>query len=421
MSSLRRPVFFEIPFPTPTTAFNSLPQAVRDAWGTWALGNPVGYLDYQTIIRPAPDAYEFTTQNDAAQNGGTTSIVYPPERLLPILARIAAPIASATESDILAAPINAEATEDTSYLIWGTAPDPVAADINVTDNKFLGVFEAPAGLPAGGWMENIGAAYVSAFGSLTGLAGQFLVLWFFQCRNGSITYQGSATIEVSILSPWQCALYWPLNETSGNRRSISQPNSAAPSGTVTSTTGPIDGALQVFSDTGPIGCYGRDIDWTEYNDGFTVNAWIRFDGTGSLLVFMAAYGNTPFGPTYLQLSVDQSSGWVNWQTWNGTGPDSQNDGGAGAPANATWIMVTAVFDAAAGSLELYRDGASVILQSPWSVGFSEAGYLIMGNDGATTPSTEMDLAEVSLWKRPLSAAEVSALYNSGAALRFPFD
>lgn len=80
---------------------------------------------------------------------------------------------------------------------------------------------------------------------------------------------------------------------------------------------------------------------------------------------------------------------------------------------ATWDAVTA-------TVKVYRDGAIAATYTSAVVGFDDPGFLRMGNDGATTPDTEMNIAEVSIWRRTLTDDEVTALYAAGAGNRYPF-
>jgi len=85
----------------------------------------------------------------------------------------------------------------------------------------------------------------------------------------------------------------------------------------------------------------------------------------------------------------------------------------------SWYHVAGVYDASAHTLKLYLNGADnsgTLSGGPvtGSIKNSTANALIGARSGGSTEGFNGTLDEVRIYNRALTAAEISALYNSGA-------
>jgi hypothetical protein len=421
MSTTRRPPYWQVPYPNPTTAWLDLPQAVRDAWVDFALGNVIGYIDGKTVQRSATDAYDFMTQMDAAANGGTTPIVYPPELVPPQKQMVAQSLTEISILDTLSLATNIANAGYTQLLVWATPPAAAPGDIDGHLNQFIGAFEIPVNTNPHTFLGDLGSNYVAKFGSVAAKLGQFVVLWAFGCINGNLTFAGSATVEIKSQPAFGCQFYWPMNELFGNNTSLGQPSTAIEGPGAASVAGVIDTATSYLDNTVPTGAKVTPSPTTTINGSFSVSFWGKQVGAGLHVPMLSSYDvNT--GTFDFWCFLDTTFNRFDWYYWDGAALTMISDGAAGPVVLNTWYHVVFVYDAATSTIYLYRDGTNALLQTPKTV-LNRTGseQMWIGGLGGANTGAQMQLCEVSWWNRALSAGEVANLYNGGAGLRYPFN
>ena len=418
--ALSRTPFFQLPFPDPTTAYDDLPQAVRDAWVGWAKANDVGWVDYHRIIRPTRDAYEAILSSDAAQHGAPSLLTYPPEAVPAPSQALAQLIGDATIGDIISLRTARLITADCSFLIWATASNAVPSDIDAPGNLFVGTFPCPAGTPMNTYLENIGAGYVAQFGSLATKLGESLVLWAFSCIGGNLSYVGAWTLPVKVLAALGTQGYFPLSEFTGLRRSIAQPITLTADINVGWAPGILDGAALFNSSAS--GSLLSPVDETMAlpDASWTINVWVYLDTPGYA------------GDVASKQSVDYPSGYQ-WRLFclgDATGfaiqqltashSISLDDSPLGAPGTGAWHMITARYNAGTQDLTIYRDDAyGATLNTPLDY-LSKTGLFAVGGLPLVGSAVPGRVCELALWNRELTTGELTALWNSGLALRYPY-
>lgn len=210
--------------------------------------------------------------------------------------------------------------------------------------------------------------------------------------------------------------YWPLEEASGTREDAHGDNDLSDNNTVTQASGLQGNAAQFALVNGEYLRYDGGALPSAFTDGLTVSLWMYFDSLPASNIFLAG--------TYLNaanrrwnLIWSPSSGGV-LAFWamdaDGTFETNQHNASIGAFVTSTWyhaavrwtpgttldIFVDNVKDSAASSIDTLSDG-----------GVAEFGLGARGRDGAFPHDGRLD--EVSIWKRALSDAEVTYLYNLG--------
>ena len=418
--SLARQPFFVQPYPAPPVAWTALTQQQRDAWVDYARSVKIGWLDYQDIIRQSDDCYNFVVTSDMIANGGSSSMILPPGLETPESRIASLRNSAASIGDIVSVPPATAPLAETQFAVWATAPAATPAAIDPKANLFIGVIDVPAGAEPNQFFTDLGASYVAAFGTLAGNLGDWIVLWVFTLNAGKLSFNGGYQSQIRTLVQYGCEYYWPLNEASGLRRSIARPNAAAPIAAVTQTAGPIDFALSTPSSPGPNGVLARVQIWTPASGSWTASIWFRKVGTANALQFFQLVDTPTLAQIYIDWAVEVLLNRFTVTLWNGAGFDVYTDGGAGPIADNTWYMSTIVHDASVPSVELYRDGASVLLQFPRTGLLPSDWTATAGSPGANLPVTATDLAELSIWSRALSATEITALYSAGAGNRYPY-
>lgn len=144
-------------------------------------------------------------------------------------------------------------------------------------------------------------------------------------------------------------------------------------------------------------------------DGGTICCWVKWDGD-----FTATGGFSPriwARASYTGLVIVESNGRL---TGNAGGVNFRTDSGQGV-VSGTWVHVAVVFDPVAGTRRIYvngvdktADGVSGPMPASTAYDFflaartADSGYF----DGV--------LDDVRIYKRPLTRAEIQAIYNGGS-------
>jgi Concanavalin A-like lectin/glucanases superfamily len=418
--SASRPPFFPPAYPDPTTLYNDLPQDVRDQWVGWAKANPVGYLDYKNELRATQDAYEFITTQLMSANGGVQPTTYPPGDVDPPSKNLITSYASAVESDMIGFSLARTLDEDSTWLVYATAPAATPSDINSKNNLFVGVFRLPAGTPLRSWSQDIGASYVSQFGSLAGLSGQTVVFWVFSFDMGSLRYLGGWTVTVGILSPLATLAYWPLNEAVGTRTSIAQPQNLVPYGNPTQVAGIIDNAI-LFTGANGDGLQGPNpTPFNTANTAFTVAAWFKATAYAGRARMLDNGSGNESGTDGWNFAVDGGLTRAYLQFQSSLGGSVVRTPITMPLAAGTWYHIAANYDPLTTTANIYLDGGNKITNAAMGIYDAPTRSLRMGETPGAITAQIFAVSDVALWSRVLSDAEITSLYNAGAGFRYPY-
>lgn len=414
------PPFFQIPFPDPPVLYYDLPQGVRDAWVAYARANRLSWQDYRREIRQTDDAYLMLNQTELLRTNGATGLYYPPGNPATDRRPIDSRLISVSSADHIAFRLARPLTYDLDVALWATETDADPANIDPRNNLFLGTVSLPRGSTQNTTSTDIGPAYVAAFATLAGLDGDSVALWAFTLAEGQLTYLAGFSAVVVPLCFLDCELYWPLNEATGTRRSIAQPMDLTPNAAPGQTTGPIDDAAS-FGGGADQRLQSADTAVSSPNGNtFTLALWFNLTSTASdrVLVRKGAHWSTDDMEFFLIFSTGNKSVFLNWT--NGAGAFSQHTGNNTVTATATWIHYVLTYDPAVPQIKMYLDGTeSLSVGATFAPPQSEAPWTVAGSDGLIA-TLDGAISEVCAWTRKLSADEVTALYNAGAGLRYPF-
>ncbi|TSC68625.1 MAG: exported protein of unknown function [Parcubacteria group bacterium Gr01-1014_56] len=222
--------------------------------------------------------------------------------------------------------------------------------------------------------------------------------------------------------------YWKLDESSGNASDSKGSNTLTNNNSATFTLGKIGNSANLVHDNQQyFSISDNSQTGLDITGDMTINTWINLAAPlGGVVGFVSKCDNV-------------SRSWCSLFSHNGSS-DVFNltvsaDGGGGSDpvpslvlfpsplSPGVWYMITVVYNSGTGSYNLYRDG---VLQGtgtglPNSI-FNGTAEFRVGWDNNPSPTDGFNgkMDEVGIWNRALTISEITALYNGGAGLQYPF-
>lgn len=95
----------------------------------------------------------------------------------------------------------------------------------------------------------------------------------------------------------------------------------------------------------------------------------------------------------------------------------------GSPAVNTWYHIVAIRNKTAQTISIIVNAGTADTATYATSGNAGAGPVRIGADGQITPAFHVDgiVDEVGMWKKVLSAEEITTRYNGGSGNTYPFD
>jgi hypothetical protein len=235
--------------------------------------------------------------------------------------------------------------------------------------------------------------------------------------------QAGAVSEMSTLLT-DLVWYWDLS--SADATITDQHSSLALSriGTTTteSTGGPDGGPCISFGNAAGKYRNASVAKTVSYDDGYTVNIWVRSTGTSTLGNWLINHrNNSP--PFYFQVFARSTlSGATGDNAWTMDNDSVFRIANTSQESLNTWQMLT--LRDTGTTTELYRNGSLVATSSTvLGTRSTAAAAFGIGGDGWAEPVTSGvnhrgQLAMAGVWNEPLSQAAITALYNGGNGRRY---
>ena len=219
--------------------------------------------------------------------------------------------------------------------------------------------------------------------------------------------------------------YWNLDEASGDAVDAHGSNdltnvSSATYGAAKINNGVILNGSDQYLTIADGAQSGLDI-----TGNLTLAFWINFSSyngsTGYMPLGKADFVAADTRAYYIEFNI---SGSNKFDFEAGDGSSSVRQGVSWSPSTGVWYHLAVVYTTAAGSVKFYVDGVqqgATQTGFPTSIANTSAAFQIgAGLDGAQSYFINGMIDEVGVWARALSGAEITALYNSGAGLAYPF-
>jgi hypothetical protein len=217
--------------------------------------------------------------------------------------------------------------------------------------------------------------------------------------------------------------HYKLDESSGNAADSISTNTLTNNNSVTYTAAKINkGADFESSSSQSLSIADASQRGLDFTTAFTIPLWIKFEslpGTNTDMQWVAKW-NAGANKRAYRFGVQNVSGSYFMRLGVSSAGTATVEGSyAWTPTTGTWYHVAVTWNA--GAYVFYINGVNVASGTTTGVtslfNSDETFYLGRSGDGAYYDGLE---DEVPVFNRALSATEISALYNSGAGLAYPW-
>lgn len=225
---------------------------------------------------------------------------------------------------------------------------------------------------------------------------------------GSLTYVAAAGVHLlnTLIS------YWKLDEASGTRADSQGTNSLTAINGTLGAAGKINNGANFVSASSQKLTHADNSDLRVSSD-FTFSAWVKITTQAGGYVFIK--NNDPSSFQDYQMAYDPTQGF-----YFGAGRATAFADAAvmGAPvSNGVWTHIVSWYDSGTGhSYMRVNDTTTYASINALGPNQTASAFFIGGGDSLNFINALID--EVGFWKRKLNAAEITALYNSGAGLPY---
>lgn len=218
--------------------------------------------------------------------------------------------------------------------------------------------------------------------------------------------------------------YWDLNESSGTRYNSAGTASSdyTDNNTVTSTAGITDslytGAAGQFTSTNSESLTIADSSYLSTGDiDFTLGGWVYFDTQAGEGVLVSKQNDT--STREFLLRYDNATDKIVFDIYNGSGTSVGSVSTTSTIASKAWYFVVAWHDSTANTVNISINNGTADSSGTSGVPTDTTASFKLGARNST-PTAFLDgrLDEVAYWKRLLTTAEKTTLYNSGFGTPF---
>ncbi len=211
--------------------------------------------------------------------------------------------------------------------------------------------------------------------------------------------------------------YWSLDEASGTRNDSHGANHLTDNNTVASAAGKIGNAGQFVRASSEYLSRADDATLSAGDIDFSLTAWVYLDSKpGSQMTAVSKYGVG--AEREWTLYWNSASDRFAFYCVGGAGENGMDATGAGAPTLGAWYFLIVWHDAAGNTLNLsVNNGTAASLAFTFGSQDSPAQFRI-GSRADAGLHWDGRIDEVGFWKRVLTSAERTELYNGGAGLSY---
>lgn len=235
------------------------------------------------------------------------------------------------------------------------------------------------------------------------------------------TLSATGTIDIPLASG--LVSYWALDEASGTRNDSHGSNHLTDNATVAGTTGKISNAADFEAGNSEYLSLASNADVQTGDIDFTFAAWVNLESAAGLRTILSKFNNTSNLREYLLDYSATTSRFRFTVSSNGTSTTTVSADNFGAASLATWYFVVAWHDATANTINIQvNNGTPNSAAHTGGVFTGSAAFRIgaaVASGGAPAYFDGL-IDEVAFWKRALTDAERTDLYNSGSGRNYAY-
>lgn len=274
------------------------------------------------------------------------------------------------------------------------------------------------------WEKNNGSGWVPFAGTPTAqnpvevfAAGTWSVR--LTATNAGGSDDEEKTNYVSDVNPWLTGLvsYWKMDEASGNAIDAHGTNHLTDNNTVTSAAGKIGNARDFEKDNSESLSIASNATLRMGDIEFTITAWVKWETTGGVQVVLGKDDESPNREYTLYSNAGVVTALI---APTGAAGSAVNLTGPTASAGL-WYFIVYWHDPVANKIYLQVNNGTIYELAVSGGAFAgTAPFIIGGLGGPLRYQFDGLVDEVGIWKRMLTPAERTELWNSGNGKTYPF-
>jgi hypothetical protein len=216
--------------------------------------------------------------------------------------------------------------------------------------------------------------------------------------------------------------YWPCDEASGNLLDVHGTNNLTETGgPIASTTGKVSNARDLEStstqyftlaDNPSLSC-GQKI-------AVTFQAWVKLESKTAQLTVLSKYTSAGSNKEYAIDYLNSSDRFRFFVSNDGSADVVVTANTLGSPSLATWYYILGWHDPVAGQIAIAINNGAPDTTAHTAGIFDGASVFSIGALNAGLNPFDGLIDEVGFWKRILTSAEMTQLYNGGAGLAYGY-
>ena len=217
--------------------------------------------------------------------------------------------------------------------------------------------------------------------------------------------------------------FWKLEEASGSRIDSVGSNNLTDNNTVTQATGIVGNAAQFARANSEHLSILDNIDLSTGDIDFSFACWIYLDSKTNSSSILGKWTGLADQREYLLIYLGGATDRFHFVVsgdGNGTQSKNINADTFGAVPTGVWIFVVFWHDATANTVNISVNNGAVDSAAHTFGVFDGTGDFNIGATEAAFDFMDGRIDAVGFWKKVLSAAERTELYNNGNGLEYPF-